>query len=205
MNTKFEINRQVILTLCVLLVAMWLPLTTFAQDFSKTGDLTQRTNTWAANCSHCQTKHHSHDPADCHHSHDALIFLPGSGDWASDEIVGFAETDPTDQRSRDVVEILLTSNHQMQQVSVGFAETDPAHQEAVESVTVLSASNSPTPQESVGFSETDPAINLNPSIGELHSQHLVDCLGGNAKGQVFDQYLFYGDPMAGTSHSKHGE
>ena len=184
MNTKFKNYRQVVLTIGVLLTAMWLPLTTLAQDFSKTGDLSQDTNTWSENCSHCQTKNHSHDLRDCHHSHDALTFLPSSGDWASDEIVGFAETDPTVQRSRDVVDILQAPNHQVQQVSVGFAEADPARQEAVESVTVLSASNGPIQQESVGFSEIDPAINLYRSIGKLRSQHLVDCHGENAKGEV---------------------
>ena len=200
MNTKFKFNRQIVLTISVLLTVMWLPLTTFAQDVSKTSGLTQGTSTRAENCAHCKTKHHSHDLRDCHHSHDALTLLPGSGDWVSEEIVGFAETDPTAQRSRYVVDILQTPDHQVQQVSVGFAETDPARQEAVESVTVLSASNSPTQPESVGFSETDPTINLNRSIGELHSQHLVDCLGGDAKRPVSATPKFSNLTETGNQH-----
>ena len=185
MNTKLKINRQVIVTICVLLAAMWLPLTTFAQDLSKTGDLTQGANTRAENCAHCQTKHHSHDLRDCHHSHDALTFLPGSGNWLSDEIVGFAETDPTTQQSGDAVTGLMASNHRMQQISVGFSETDPVNHQALESMTVLSASNSLALPVPAGFSETDPAINLNRSIGKLRRHHLVDCLGGNSKVEVF--------------------
>ncbi len=102
----------------------------------------------------------------------------------NEETVGFAETDPTVQQYEDVVAIPQVSNHLVQQISVGFSETDPANRQLQESVTVLSLSNSPAQQVSVGFSETDPATNLHQSIGELRSQHFVDCLGGNAKDAV---------------------
>lgn len=190
MNTKFKISRQAVLTISVLLTAMWLPLTTFAQDFSKTGNLSQSTNTLAETCAHCQAKHHSHDLSDCHHSHDASAFSTGFGDWVSEDTVGFAETDPTVQQYEDVVVTPQVSNQLVQQISVGFSETDPASNQFPESVTILSVSNSSAQQVSVGFSETDPAINTNQSIGELHSQHLVDCLGGNAKGTVLVTPVF---------------
>ena len=185
MNTKFKINRQAVFTIGVLLSAMWLPLATFAQDFSKTGDLSQDADIRAENCSHCQTKNHSHDLKDCHHSHDALNLLPGFGDWASKKIIGFAETDPTVQQPDDDVAAVQVSNHLVKQVSVGFSEADPASNQLLESRTVLSASNSPIQRVSIGFSETDPAENLNRTIEKIRSQHLVDCLGGNAKGEVF--------------------
>lgn len=184
MNTKFKISRQVVLTISVLLTAMWLPLTTFAQDFSKAGDLTQGTNTLAETCVHCQAKHHSHDLSDCHHSHDASAFSTGFGDWVSEDTVGFAETDPTVQQSEDFVTVSQVSSHLVQQVSVGFSETDPAINQFPGSVTILPGSNSLVHQVSVGFSETDPATNLYQPIGELSSQHLVGCHGGNAKGAV---------------------
>lgn len=184
MNTKFKIDRQVVLTIGVLLTAMWLPLTTFAQDFSTNGDLSQDTNIRVENCSHCQTKDHSHDLRDCHHLHDALTLLPGSGNWVGEEIVGFAETDPTVQKTDDMMAVLQTSNHLVKQISVGFSETDPAINQFPESLTVLPASNSPAQQISVGFSEIDPATSLYRSIGKLRSQHLVDCHDGNAKGEV---------------------
>ena len=184
MNTKFKIDRQVVLTIAVLLTAMWLPLTTLAQDFSKTGELSQYTSIRTENCSHCQTKNHSHDLRDCHHSHDALTLLPGSGNWVGEEVVGFAETDPTVQKPDEVEAVLQASNHLVKQLAVGFAETDPAIKQFPESVTVVSASNSPAQQVSVGFSEIDPATNLYRSIGKLRSQHLVDCHGGNSKGEV---------------------
>jgi len=171
MNTYFKINRQVVLTISVLLTAMWLPLTTFAQDFSKAGNLTQGTNTLAETCAHCQAKHHSHDLSDCHHLHDALTFLPGFGDWVNEETVGFAETDPTVQQYEDVVAIPQVSNHLVQQISVGFSETDPANRQLQESVTVLSGSNSPAQRVFVGFSETDPTTNLYRPVGELSSQY----------------------------------
>ena len=200
MNTKFKISRQVVLTISVLLTAMWLPLTTFAQDFSKTGDLTQGTTTLAETCAHCQTKHHSHDLRDCHHSHDTLAFLPGSGYWVSEETVGFAETDPTVQQSEDVVAVPQVSNHLVQQISVGFSETDPASNQFPEPVTVLLASNSLAQRVFVGFSETDPAANLYRSIGELRSQHLVDCLGGNAEGAVLITPKFSSHTETGNHH-----
>ena len=200
MNTKLKFNRQVALVICVLLTAMWLPLTTFAQEFSKTGDLSQGASNLAEICTHCQTKHHSHDLRDCHHSHDALTFFPGSGNWVSDEIVGFAETDPIVQQSGEAVTGLQASSHLTQQIPVGFSETDPASHQALESMTVLSASNSLVLSVSVGFSETDPAINLNRSIGELRSQHLVDCLGGNSKGEVFVTPKFSNLTGTATQH-----
>ena len=200
MNTKFKINRQAVLTIGVLLTAMWLPLTTFAQDFSKTGDLSRDTNTMAENCSHCQTKNHSHDLKDCHHSHDALNLLPGFGDWASEKIIGFAETDPTVQQPDDDVAALQVSNHLVKQNFLGFSETDPASNQLLESMTVLSSSNSPIQRVSIGFSETDPAENLNQSIEKNRSQHLVDCLGGNAKGEVFVTPKFSNLTETGNRH-----
>lgn len=200
MNTKFKISRQAVLTISVLLTAMWLPLTTFAQDFSKTGDLTQGTNTLAETCAHCQTKHHSHDLRDCHHLHGASAFSTGFGDWVSEETVGFAETDPAVQQFEEVVVGTQISSHLVQQISVGFSETDPAINQPLESVTVLSASNSPAQQVSVGFSETDPAINTHRSIVELRSQHLVNCHGENAKDAVLVTPKFSNLTEKGNQH-----
>ena len=192
MNTKFKINRQVVLTIVVLLTAMWLPLTTFAQGFSKTGDLSQDTN--------IRVKNHSHDLRDCHHSHDALTLLSVSGNWVGVEIVGFAEAEPTVRKTDDVVAVLQTSNHLVEQISVGFSETDPASNQFPESVTVLSASNSPILETSVGFSETDPSKSLYQSIGKLRSQHLVNCHGENAKGEVSVTPKFSNLAETGTQH-----
>ena len=114
--------------------------------------------------------------------------------------MGSGETDPTIQQSADAVTGQQASNHLMQQISVGFSESDPASHQALESITVLSASNSPALSVSVGFSETDPAINLNRSIGELRSQHLVDCLGGNSKGEVFVTPKFSSLTETGIQH-----
>lgn len=182
MNTKFKIYRQVVLTVSVLLTAMWLPLSTFAQDFSKAGDPTQDTNTRAENCAYCQTKQHSHDLLDCQHAHDTLTFSPGPDHWVSEEIVGFAETDPAIQQSENVVAVPQVSKHLVQQVSAGFAETDPVRNRSSESVTALSVSNSPAQQVSVGFAETDPAVTIYKYFGEIQYQALVDCLERKAKG-----------------------
>ena len=182
MNTKFKISRQIVITISVLLTAMRLPLTTFAQDFSKTGDLTQGANTLAENCAHCQTKHHFHDLGGCHHSHNAGTFSLGFGDWVSDDIVGFAETDPTIQQPGDILAVQQASSLLAQQVSAGFSESDPASNQFPEPLTVLSTSNSPAEQVFVGFSETDPTTNPYRSIGEHSSQHFVDYHCANAMG-----------------------
>lgn len=200
MNTRFKINRQVVFTISVLLTAMWLPITTIAQDFSKTGGLNQGTSTSVENCAHCQAKHHSHDLRDCHHSHDALTSLSGSSDWVSEENAGFAESDPSVQQFEDTVAVPQASDHLVQQISVGFAETDPASNQALGALTVLAASNSISRQVSVGFSETDPAINSYRTIGEISSQHLVDCLGGNAKGAVPETPKFSSLTEKGNQH-----
>lgn len=202
MNTKFKFSRQVVLTISVLLTAMWLPLTTFAQDFSKTGDLTQGTNTLVETCAHCQNKHHSHDLRDCHHSHDALNFLPGFGDWVSEDTVGFAETDPTVQQSGNIVAGQQRSNHLLQQVSVGFSETDPASKQSLDAVTILLASNRPAQHVSFGFSETDPAVNLHWSMEELRSQHLVDCHDENTKGSTQNTPRFSSLAEIGDRHEQ---
>lgn len=164
MNTKFKISRQVVLTINVLLTAMWLPLTAFAQDFSEAGDHPEGTNTQVENCTHCQAKQHSHDFRDCHQSHDARGFSSGSGDRVNEDIVGFGETDPTVHQIEDVVVAPQVSDYLGQQISAGFSETDPASIQIPVPVTVLSESDSPARQVSVGFSETDPTINTNRTM-----------------------------------------
>jgi hypothetical protein len=200
MNTKFNTIRRVILIISVQLTATWLPLTNFAQDVSKTGDLTQGTNTRVENCAHCRIKHQSHEIRDCHHAHDALTFLPGSGNWMGEETVGFTETDPAVQKAEDVVAVPQASNHLSQQISAGFSETNPASNLLLESLTALSATNDTAQQGSVGFSETDPATSLHRSIGELRSQHVFDCLCENAKDAVLIKSKYSNLTGKGNQH-----
>lgn len=182
MNTKFKINGQIVLTISTLLTAMWLPLTTFAQDASKTGDLTQGTNTRAENCTHCQTMDDSHDRRACQHSFDALTFLPGPTNGLREESVGFSETDPTIRQSQEALIDPQGSNRQVQQVSVGFSETDPASRQTLDVATVLQTSKNRVQQVYAGFAETDPAVMLYRSFREIQHQTLVDCHERNAKG-----------------------
>jgi hypothetical protein len=200
MNTNFKISRQVALTINVLLTAMWLPLTAFAQDVSEAGDHPEGTNTQVENCTHCQAKQHSHDLRDCHHSQDNRSFSPGSGDRENEDIVGFGETDPTVHQIEDVVAAPQASDYLGQQISAGFSETDPASIHIQVPVTVLSESDSPERQVSVGFSETDPTISTNRTIEEPRNQHLVDCLGGRAKGSVLYHPMFSYLTEKGNQH-----
>lgn len=54
MNTKFKFDRQIVLTISVLLTALWLPLTAVAQDLPENGDLAQVANTQTVDCPFCQ-------------------------------------------------------------------------------------------------------------------------------------------------------
>jgi len=184
MNTKYNFDRRFALTISVLLTTLWLPITTFAQDFTETGDFTPGANTRVDNCARCQNISDSHDLRDCQQLPDTLTILADSDSRVREESVGFAETDPTDHHSFDVVALLHATNNQVQQVYEGFAETDPAGQQSPDTVTVLQASNNLAQQVVAGFDETDPAINIYQSVGETYHQALVDCLGGNAKGMV---------------------
>lgn len=184
MNTKFKTSRQVVLTISVLLTAMWLPLTTFAQDFQKDGDLAKNAITSADGCAHCQAMHDLQDLQDCQHSHDSLILLQGSNYRAFEDRVGFGETDPADQQSLDTLTVPQTSNNRTEQVYVGFAETDPAYQRSQGDVTILQTSNNWVQQSDVGFGETDPAANLYRSGEEINKRIYVNCHDENGRSVV---------------------
>lgn len=54
MNTKYRFDRRTVLTISVLLMALWISLTTFAQGLPETGDLAQDANTQTDDCALCQ-------------------------------------------------------------------------------------------------------------------------------------------------------
>ncbi len=188
MNTNLKLDRQVVLTICVLLTAMWLPLTTFAQDLPKSGDALQGAKARTEHCAHCQTMHHStmhhsENLRDCQHSSDPLAYLRGSKNGIIEKGVGFAETDPANQGSLDISNISQSFDVQVQRASVGFAETDPVHQSSVYDLAISPDSEDRMRQVEVGFAETDPA-GIPNRPGEIDSQHLVDCAHENGKSMV---------------------
>ena len=167
MNTKYSFDRRLVLTISVLFTALWLPLTAFAQVLPQSGDLIQSANTRSTDCQRLQ---------------DNPAAVAESNSRVREERVGFSETDPTDQQSRDIAAIPQAFNNQVQQIYVGFSEADPADQKSLNAVVVLQPTNHWVQQVSTGFTETDPAVDIYQSIGET----FANCLRGNAKDMVLE-------------------
>jgi hypothetical protein len=184
MNTKYNFARRLVLTISALFTALWLPLTAFAQDSPKAGDLTHSANTQAAEC-------------------QRLLKTPTiSNNRVREERVGFSETDPTDQQWRSVAAISKAFNNQAQQVYVGFSETDPTDQNPKNAMVVLQPSKHWVQQVNAGFSETDPVVDIHQSVGKIHNQTFVACHRGNAKDIALEASDFPG-PIDRDSNHEH--
>ena len=117
MNTQENINRRFVITLSILLAALWLPLTTFAQS----------ANTPAADCAlgEISVGFGETDPAD-KLSQDVMAFSSVPDYQSQQEYAGFAETDPASGPFRGAVKSLHVSTLKVSNGSAGFAETDPS-------------------------------------------------------------------------------
>ena len=161
MNTNENFSRRIVFAISALMIALWLPLTTFAQDKPNEGGFTQSAKTGADNCAR------------------SIFWDSDNPDGA--EIVGFGETDPADRQSFDAVVFLLTANVRVSETGTGFTETDPARLLFRDAVMIPQASNHRVAHVDAGFSETDPTANMLKSAGEIKNQTFVACHGGNQK------------------------
>lgn len=172
MNTSI-FDRNATIAICVL--SVWLPLTTLAQDVPKASDHTGSADVRVENCTHCQTAHASLDIPYCWRSIDTRAPLPGSGRVESDMSVGFAETDPADQDSREFPSSLRQSAARTPELPVGFAEVDPAAHTTAYGLPVPKTTLDGVQQSYAGFAESDPTDIQEQASEEIQTPLLVVC------------------------------
>ena len=136
MNTTIRFDIRLLLTISTLLMAIGLPLTTFAKDLPDTD-------------SHPTLQ-------DCEKTHGHLTFSTGSDDrnWMGE--VGFSETDPSAQQSQGIAILPHTYSDQEWQQLTGFSETNPAIRETQDFTIGSEASGNSAKLVTTGFSESDP-------------------------------------------------
>jgi hypothetical protein len=113
MNTKQIFCKHTVFVIFALLVALWLPSVSIAQDYSN-----NRADERSAGFAET-------DPA-VEQSQDIVTFLNASNSRVIETRVGFTETDPAVQQFQDAVNFLHSSNNRVINGTIGFAETDPA-------------------------------------------------------------------------------
>ena len=187
MNTKFKIERRTVLTISILMMALWLPLTTLAQDLTATENPAQSMNSRATECAQCTNINDPQELRECRESREMLAFWEISDPRVHIERSGFSEEDPAKQlKYQDVGVYLQTATSQKHHTYVGFAETDPAKLQPPKSRTFLPSPDHESHHIYAGFSETTPATETNQVVGKSPHQAFVDCLSGKVGGMVLE-------------------
>ena len=164
MNTQESIDRRFVMLLSILLAAILLPLSTFAQD----------ANNPMNDCApgEISVGFGETDPsAPLFHAAQTGPSIPSY--QTQMENVGFAEMDPAAQLSLDTVSVQQVTANQLQNGFVGFAETDP-------SVTDPSSSERAYSRDvaCLGKNGRHAALELSnlSSLTETHSRMALDYL-----------------------------
>jgi hypothetical protein len=179
MNTKNIFDRRLVLPVSVLLTMLWLPLTTYAQDFIAPA--------------------HLQNLQDCEQSTEVLPASTVLNSRSFDEGFGFSETAPADQPSRYIAVTSGSPPKPQKHAISGFSETDPANEPLKNIVAVTQSVTSPEFVD-VGFSETNPVANMYKSVGEIDHQNLADCPEENARGIVLETPKFSSLTIKGNHH-----
>jgi mono/diheme cytochrome c family protein len=108
MKTKDIINRHLVLAISALLITLWLPSITFAQDFPESGNFAQGAQSWANNCARC---HNMRDPQDLR-----------DDQWITTVFHMRVRAGLTGQQTRDILTFLQESNNRFSEDSVGISE-----------------------------------------------------------------------------------
>jgi hypothetical protein len=179
MNTKNILDRRLVLPVSVLLTMLWLPLTTYAQDFI--------------------TPAHLQNLQDCDKSTEVLPASTVLNSRTFNEGFGFSETDPAGQPSRYIA-VTSRSPLELQKYAIsGFSETDPAN-EPLKNIGAVTQPVTNPEFVNVGFSETDPVANMYKSVGETNHKNLADCPEKNATGIVLETPKFSSLAIKGNHH-----
>ncbi len=96
MKTKTILARKSVFAISGLLLALWLPINTFAQDFPEPGDFAKGAQSWANNCSRC---HNMRDPQDLR-----------DDQWITSVFHMRVRAGLTGQQARDILTFLQGSN-----------------------------------------------------------------------------------------------
>ena len=172
MSMKFEFDKRIVVTTSILLIAFWLPLTTFAEGLSQSGEFSLVVNSAAGDCPRCQSAGGYLDLRACQQSSDILPQFGDANNQVRKDRVGFSETDPAKQAIRNAT--ASVSEHS-QQVYAGFSETDPVNLKSPDMVNFGKTPDGGSPHEYAGFSETTPAANIDRSVEEVHHRAFVNC------------------------------
>ena len=151
MNTRQKFERRFVLLISTLLLALWAPLTAFSQQVDMHETSAHPTKSVANDCAHCKSLQTTKGRP-CPHKPDFLEASNidekenwvgfGEVDLAAQllqevavnlssmefivdrDYVGFAETDPTNADTFDVLPARQTAEHSTWQNPVGFAEAE---------------------------------------------------------------------------------
>ena len=184
MYTKLNFDRRSVLTISILIAAIWLPLATFAHGLTETESLEQSANSRAADCAQCVNISDPQELQNCKKSRDTMAFWEISDPRVLPDRVGFSEEDPTKQQPGNASVSKEPGSSQKQNLYAGFAETDPANLLSFEPKTLAPSTDTEPQLVIAGFSETDPAADISPEAGVSPYRAFVNCLNENASGVV---------------------
>ena len=108
MKTNDILSKRIVLKIGVVLIALWLPSLTWAQDFPEVGDFTEGAKSWADNCSRC---HNMRDPQDLR-----------DDQWITTAFHMRMRAGLTGQQTRDILTFLQASNNRVQEVNATLQE-----------------------------------------------------------------------------------
>ena len=108
MKINDTLSKRIVLNIGVVLIALWLPSLTWAQDFPEAGDFTKGAKSWADICSRC---HKLRDPQDLR---DDL--------WITYSFHMRMRDGLTGQQTRDILTFLQASNNRVQEVNATLQE-----------------------------------------------------------------------------------
>jgi hypothetical protein len=166
---KLKLEGRIALVTSILLLALWAPITTFAQSNAdpESGNNTVTTN--VNECAHCNLLH-SAKGRPCPHAHQHS----NSRNTDIENSVGFAEVDPVARLFENLDSDAVSSSHEVGREYVGFAESDPTEFGApVISIDTQFADRFDW-QNPIGFAETDPA-DIEGAMEVIPNEILVAC------------------------------
>lgn len=154
MNTTIRLDSQLLLTIAAVLMAISLPLTTFAKDQPGINN------------------HLTHQ--DCEKTHVHQTFSTGSDgrNWKGE--AGFSETDPSAQQSQGIAASRNTYSDREWQQLTGFSEKNPVAQETQNSANSQRISGDSVKLVTTGFSESDPGTENSSELKDSKG-HRKDC------------------------------
>lgn len=166
---KLKLEGRVALVTSILLLALWATTTTHAQPNAEPKSDKYAVTTDVHKCAHCKLLH-SAKGRPCPHEHRHS----SSRNTDFENLVGFAEVDPTAHLFETVDSDAVTSKHWVSGDYVGFAESDPTDIGAPGALITHQLAEQSAWQNPVGLAETDPA-DIDGAMEVIPDEILVAC------------------------------